>query len=80
MSLSIQQRLSVCESRLHDDLTEPFGVQSLYQAMLEDPIEFEGQYVRVSGKPGLGVEVSLEVMEGCLETLYFVVQKFLTRH
>ena len=31
--------------------------------MLEEPIEFEGQYVRVSGKPGLGVEVSLGAME-----------------
>ena len=35
----------------------------MYQAMLEEPIDFHGQYVRVSGKPGLGVEVSLEAME-----------------
>jgi len=34
-----------------------------YNAMLEEPIDFHGQYVKVSGKPGLGVEVSLEAME-----------------
>ena len=35
----------------------------MYQAMLEEPIDFHGQYVKVSGKPGLGVEISLEAME-----------------
>ena len=35
----------------------------MYQMMLEEPIEFEGRYVRVSGEPGMGVEVSLEAME-----------------
>ncbi|MYF78379.1 MAG: mandelate racemase/muconate lactonizing enzyme family protein, partial [Chloroflexi bacterium] len=35
----------------------------MYQAMLEEPIDFHGQCVKVSGKPGLGVEVSLEAME-----------------
>lgn len=35
----------------------------MYQAMLEKPIEFDGQYVRVSGRPGLGVEISLDAME-----------------
>ena len=34
-----------------------------YQMMLEEPIDFHGQYVKVSGKPGLGVEVSLDAME-----------------
>ncbi len=26
----------------------------MYQAMLEEPIDFDGQYVPVAGKPGLG--------------------------
>ena len=33
-----------------------------YNAMLEEPIDFHGQYVKVSGKPGLGVEVSMDAI------------------
>ena len=34
-----------------------------YNAMLEEPINFYDQYIKVSGKPGLGVDVSMEAME-----------------
>ena len=34
-----------------------------YNAMLEEPIDFHGQYVKVSGKPGLGVDVSMDAIE-----------------
>ena len=33
-----------------------------YNAMLEEPIDFHGQYVKVAGKPGLGVEVSMDAI------------------
>ena len=34
-----------------------------YNAMLEEPIDFHGQYVKVSGKPGLGAEVSMDAID-----------------
>ncbi len=34
-----------------------------YNAMLEEPIDFHDQYVKVSGKPGLGVDVSMEAIQ-----------------
>jgi L-alanine-DL-glutamate epimerase-like enolase superfamily enzyme len=34
--------------------------------MLMEPIHFQGNEVRVSGKPGLGVELNLEVIQAHL--------------
>ena len=34
-----------------------------YNAMLEEPINFYDQYIKLSGKPGLGVDISVEAME-----------------
>ena len=33
-----------------------------YNSMLEEPIDFHGQYVKVTGKPGLGVDVSMDAI------------------
>jgi galactonate dehydratase len=37
-----------------------------YNLMLMEPIHFQGNEVRVSGKPGLGVELNLEVIQAHL--------------
>ena len=34
-----------------------------YNEMLEEPINFHGEFVTVTGKPGLGVDISLDAME-----------------
>lgn len=44
-------------------LEHSIGLIPAYNQMLEESIDFNGQYVRITDKPGLGVNISLDAME-----------------
>ena len=63
-SLQVVAGAHVCMSTVNFyRLEHSIGSIPAYNAMLEEPIDFHGQYIKVSGKPGLGVDISMDAIE-----------------